>query len=336
MKSQSILNTTTDEQHSTTTTRMEDPTTIGIPDESQLDSVIDLYNHETVDDLTTLLQTYDDHGTVSINNPEYKAQVVFELLSKSQAVLVEAEPWLVDSLMTTDDFTRWEPFFIAFPERAWGTQMKFSNLAPLSEVHHVLTKRDTYYKMANGDEKTPANLDTDPITLAQMFEQQAFTRHELSSFISEETVECDPSGDTTTITAIHACPLPYSKHLILGRNKNNALYGGRGPQFDPHVDIAIDVDREINDYGERKVAIYNDKANKDALNSLDFSETHAEFLPKKSRWKADLSALETLIKELTAHKTVNYISINRITEKAYLTHFDADFLYNIPDYPFME
>ncbi|MFO7751998.1 MAG: hypothetical protein R6V41_02630, partial [Desulfobacteraceae bacterium] len=75
---------------------------------------------------------------------EKKAEAAFELIQKSQAVLIEIEPWFVNKHMGTTDFDRWEPFCVGFPEVAQGRQMKFSNMAPLSEITYRLSQRDTF------------------------------------------------------------------------------------------------------------------------------------------------------------------------------------------------
>lgn len=335
---------------------VSDPTPLGINPDSPFGSNIPVYNHGGTNDVQPHLQAYDDddENNITLGDVSQKAAAAFELIQKSQAVLVEVEPWFVSKHMGTEDFDRWEPFFVAFPEIATGRQMKFTNLAPLSEIAYRFSQRDSHLDAAEAEAVEDVTIDgkgTPAIVKAQIEEQNAFTRYELDAFHNGYTCdECKPKHgnpvcddcddgawvDMDPIQAIHTCLSPWSQHLIIGGRDDGSLYCGRGPLFDRHVDIAIDLDRRINEPGERKVAVYNDKSKKDAMNSLDFNETHARYLGEKARWEVDMGALETVVRDLLAHDDINYVSMHRVTEKAYVTHVNPEFRQAVEGYPGFE
>lgn len=323
---------------------VSDPSSLGIDPDSTFGEEIPVYDHTVKASVKQHLQYYDenDENNITLGNLDHKAETALEVMQKTQAVLVEVEPWFVNMHMSTEDFDRWEPFFVAFPEVATEQQMKFTNLAPLSEIAYRMSQRDTH--LENAESSTLAYEDNNgeypDIVKAQMEEQKAFTRYGLDSFYNgEEDEDGKTNGawvDMSPIHAIHTCLSPWQQHLIIGRSDDGSLYCGRGALFDKHVDVAIDVDRKKNAHGERKVAVYNDKSRKAAMNSLDFSETHARYLGEKARWEVDMDAIETVVRDLLAHEDINYVSLHRSTEKAYVTHLNPAFRDAVDGYPAFE
>lgn len=315
---------------------VSDPTALGIDPDSPFGSEIPVYNHGGADSVKPHIQYYDDddENNITLGNIKQKSEAAFELMKKSQAVLVEVEPWFVNKHMGTEEFDRWEPFFVAFPEIATGRQMKFTNLAPLSEIAYRLSQRDTH--LEEGDNEDQSSENTEPVIKAQMEEQKAFTRYTLDSFYNGNEDEDGTWVDMSPVHAVHTVLSPWPQHLIIGGRDDGSLYCGRGSLFDRHVDIAIDLDRRINEHGERKVAVYNDKSKKDAMNSLDFNKTHARYLGEKARWEVDMEALETVVRELLDHEDINYVSMHRITEKAYVSHVNPGFRQMVEGYPGFE
>ncbi len=333
------------QQHSI---EIEDPSPLGIDPDTKFSTEIPVYDHRETSTFTSRLRSYDesDENKITLGNISQKAKAAFEVMQQSQAVIVEVEPWFVNKHMGTERFDRWEPFFVAFPEIATGRQMKVSNLAPLSEVAYRIRQRDTYLSEA---ESTDQNITYDatgdsefkefpPVVKAQIEEQRAFTRYSLDSFYNGKVV--DEKGratgawvDMDPVHAIHTVLSPWPQHLIVGSRDDGSLYCGRGALFDQHVDVAIDLDRRINDHNERKVAVYNDKSKKDAMNSLSFEETHARYLGEKARWEVDMGAIETVIRDLLKHEDIEYVSLHRITEKAYVTHINPSFRTRVEGYP---
>jgi len=323
---------------------VSDPTPLGIDPDSTFSEEIPVYNHTVTGSVKPHLQYYDENkeNNITLGNIEQKANAAVEVMQKTQAVLVEVEPWFVNMHMGTDEFDRWEPFFVAFPEVATDQQMKFTNLAPLLEVAYRISQRDTHLDNAeSSDLQYDDDADEYPaIVKAQMEEQKAFTRYGLDSFYNgEENDDGETNGawvDMSPIHAIHTCLKPFQQHLIIGGRDDGSMYCGRGALFDKHVDVAIDLDRKKNQHGERKVAVYNDKSRKDAMNSLDFNETHARYLGEKARWEVDMDAIETVVRDLLAHEDINYVSLHRSTEKAYVTHLNPAFRDAIEGYPAFE
>ena len=324
---------------------VSDPSPLGIDPDSTFSEEITVYNHTAQDSLMERLQQYDenDENNITLGNLKHKASAAHEVMQKTQAVVVEVEPWFVNMHMATEEFDRWEPFFVAFPEVTTDHQMKFSNLAPLSEVAYRLSQRDSHLREA--DESADRQYDDDcdeypPIVKAQMEEQKAFTRYELDAYHNGEPDDDGKTDgawvDMEPIHAIHTCLSPWPQHLIIGGRDDGSLYCGRGALFDKHVDVAIDLDRKKNKHGERKVAVYNDKSRKDAMNSLDFNETHARYLGQKARWEIDMDAIETVVRDLLAHEDINYVSLHRTTEKAYVTHLNPSFRDAVEGYPAFE
>lgn len=318
---------------------IEDTTALGIDPDSKFAQEIPIYDHNAQSSFQEHVTFYDEStdNNITLGNMKEKAKAAFEVMQKSQAVVVEVEPWFVNNNMATEDFDRWEPFFVAFPEVADDRQMKFTNLAPLSEVAYRIKQRDQYLEEAS-DEPVPGENDrTHPVVKAQMEEQKAFTRYSLDAFYNGDGDDEDGAWvDMSPIHAIHTVLSPWSKHLIIGGREDGSLYCGRGPLFDSHVDVAIDLDRKINKHGERKIAVYNDKSKKDAMTNLDFNETHARYLGEKGRWEIDLDAIESVVRDLLAHQDIKYVSLHRITEKAYVTHKNPELRQKIEGYPGFE
>lgn len=326
---------------------VSDPSPLGIDPDTEFGEEIPVYDHSGPGSLKPHISYYDENpeNNISLGDVAQKCNAAFEALQKTQAVLVEVEPWFVNRHMGTKQFDRWEPFFVAFPEVTRNAQMKFSNLAPLSEVAYRISQRDSYIEEATQSDLPDAATDSPdeypPIVKAQIAEQEAFSRHTLSSFYNGEPPSDGERAtgawiDQDPIHSIHTCLSPWPQHLILGARDDGSLYCGRGALFDKHVDVAIDTDRRVNDHGERKVAVYNDKSKKDAMNSLAFDETHARYFGEKARWEVDMAAIETVVRDLLAHDDVRYVSVNRITEKAYMTHLNPDFRGVIDGYPGFE
>lgn len=329
---------------------VEDPSPLGINPDSKFGEEVPVYDHSGEKSLRPHLEYYEEaeDNNITLGNLDQKAAAAFEVMQKSQAVVVEVEPWFVNTHMGTEDFDRWEPFFVAFPEVTTDRQMKFTNLAPLSEVAYRISQRDSFLEEAQANDLSGESTDSDsvpdetdgvsPIVKAQIEEQKAFTRYTLDAFYNGEPKDdgSRPTGawvDLDPIHAVHTCLSPWAEHLIIGMHDDGSLYCGRGSLFDKHVDIAIDLDRRINEHGERKAAVYNDKSKKDAMNSLDFDETHARYLGEKARWEVDLAELETVVRELLSHESISYVSMHRITEKAYVTHLNPQFRHRIDGYP---
>jgi predicted GIY-YIG superfamily endonuclease len=317
------------------TSLVEDTTLLGIDPDSEFAAEVPVYNHDRPHEIRDRLKQYNenDSNNLTLGDLKHKAVTAFEIIQKSQAVLVEAEPWLISRHMETDQFDRWEPFFVAFPEIA-SEHMKFTNLAPLSEIAYRLNERNEFLQM-HKQGKTVEHSDYDPMVHAQMQEQLAFARYELDAVAGLESLEEDDGLwiAPTPIKAIHACLSPWQQHLIIGSRDDGSLYCGRGPLFDRHVDVAIDLDRRINEHGERKVAVYNDKSKKNAMNALDFDKTHARYLGEKARWEVDMAAIETVIRSLLMHDHIEFVSLHRITEKAYVTHVNPEFRQMVEGYP---
>lgn len=329
-------------------TSIDNPSALGIDPETTFAQNVPVFEHTGPNSLYPLFESYDtdpDNG-VSMGDITAKTAAAFEILQRSQALLIETEPWFVNKYMQ-DDFDRWEPFFVAFPEVTRNRQMKFTNLAPLSEIAYRLGKRDD---LRDEQAETPPHHQqpgvdetddkTAPIIRSIIEEQKAYTRYSLDSAYLGSTESPETRGvfiDMSPITAIHAVLSPWPHHLIIGQHDDGSLYCGRGAQFDRYVDVAIDLDRRINKHGERKVAVYNDERTKDALKQLDFNSTHAKYLGPKRRWEIDIKSLNEAIPTLLNTDDVNYVSVHRVTEKAYLTHVDTGFFYKRMDnYPAWE
>ncbi len=314
---------------------VDDPSPLGIDPASDFGESIPVYDHGGKESIKPHLQYYEesDDNNITLGDIDQKAHAAYEVMQKSQAVLVEVEPWFVNKHMATDDFDRWEPFFVAFPEIATGRQMKFTNLSPLSEIAYRISRRDSFLQEAEQNSTGHDGDGRPPVVNAQIEEQRAFTRYELDSFYNGDEDEDGTWVDMSPVHAVHTVLSPWSQHLIIGGRDDGSLYCGRGPLFDKHVDVAIDLDRRINDHGERKVAVYNDKSKKDAMNSLDFNETHARYLGEKARWEVDMDAIETVVRDLLDHDDINFVSLHRITEKAYVTHINPEFRSTIEGYP---
>jgi hypothetical protein len=174
---------------------------------------------------------------------------------------------------------------------------------------------------------------------AKKEEHKAFTRYELDCCYTGSKDNPSQRGvwvDMTPIKTIHTCLSPWHEHLIVGKNDDTGeLYCGRGAQFDDHVDIAIDLDRRTGNYdaNERKVAVYNDKEQKDAMEGLSFDETHRQYLGAKARWEIDMSSIDAVIGELLNHSNVSFVSMNRIMEKEFILNCNSAFRNEINGYP---
>lgn len=316
--------------------QIENPDVIGIPSDSEFAENVPVYNHTNATGIKNTLQAWHDADDNNVNLGDYvqKANAAFEIIQRSEAVLVEIDPWFVNEHMGTNQFDRWEPFFLAFPETTQNSQMKFENLAPLSEVAYHLTKREEFAEMH--EDSRPVDGDNRTASVHQQInEQRAYTRYELESHYNPDSDDPNNAGawvDMTPIHALHGCFRPWHNHVLIGTNDTGEKYCGEGQLFDSYVDVAIDLDRRINDFGERKVAVYNDESSKDAMNLLnekyDFDDPdspHARYLGQKGRWEVDLNSLDTVIDELLGHESVEYVSMHTITAKAFITHIDAEF-----------
>lgn len=307
---------------------------LGINPESAFAQTVPVIDHKDTNILQSIFTTYNEErkNNIRLGDTKKKACAAFDVMQKTQSVLIEIEPWFINKKMGDDQYDRWEPFCLGFPEVAIDRQLKVTNVAPLSEVTYQIEKRDSFLQKAqNTDEKVNTRI-THPAVKAQIAEQKAFTRHTLDACYKGED-ENSLWIDKTITEAIHTHLTPWPHHLILTTDSNDELHCGRGPLFDEHISIAIDVDRRKNPQGERKVAVYNDTETKDVMNSLTFDEVHHRYYPQKARWEIDLSSLETFIQQTLTAENIDYISIHRSTEKAYMTHINPQFRNKIHGYP---
>ncbi len=326
---------------------VSDTAPLGIDTTTPFSQTTPVIDHFENDVLENILEYYDScrSNNVDLGDVIQKAHAAFEVLMKTQAVIVEVEPWFISDKMGTDNFDRWEPFCVGFPEVAIDRQFKLTNIAPLSEVSYRIKQRDEYLQQAqnidSATESTVPKQRNHPVVKAQIEEQKAFTRYTLDACYSPDyDTYSNPSErddglwiDQSIIQAVHTHLQPWPHHLILTSNENGKLHCGRGPLFDSHVTIAIDVDRRKNKQGERKVAVYNDADTKHVLNNLDFEKYHQRYLPQKARWEIDLSKIEKFVKTILTSNDVDYVSIHRCTEKAYMTHIRPQFRQDIEGYP---
>lgn len=332
---------------------VENKKAYGIDPKSEFGKSIPVHDHAIQTDFEDLFETVDNNAknNVDMGNIEQKAEAAYEVLRKSQAVLVRVEPWYIHETMgkTTDDkYDRWEPFFIAFPEITEGSQMNFTNLAPLSEITYRIKERNRLLNKTSKSVKDIKESDSEPpwqqhVVGAQTEELKAFTRYKIpcsynGEEIDDETYEIvsdDANGawlDKSIVKSIHIVSNPYDKHFIVGRGQDGSLYCDRGALFEDDIDVAIGIPRE-EEYNLHKVPIFNDKSSKDALNQLEWEETHMRYLGHKKRWQADLKALDTIITELLSHESIQHISVHRVTEKAFVTHYKPSFTNKIDYYP---
>ena len=313
---------------------------LGIDTNTEFHNSVPVHDHGSSKSLQKIIKEYDTdaNNNITLGNVSYKAEAAMDVLHKTPAVLIETEPWFVKQNMGTGAYDRWEPFVVAFPERTVNdTHMLFTNLAPLSEVAHQLSKRDIQLEKASDNNKSTENVSTAAIQ-AQKHEQLAFTRYELECCYNGETNPDDASTNGELIheeivEGIHTCLSPWPQHLIVGAKDNGTLYCGRGSLFDEHVDVAIGLDRRIRKGKERKVALYNDRSTKDIIQRLDFDQTYRKYLGNKKRWEANMDAIEYIITELLIQDEVEYVSLHRSTEKAYTTHINPSFKGEIEGYP---
>lgn len=320
---------------------VDDPSPLSINPDGEFGENVPVFNHTGESSLKPHVTHYDESpdNSITLGNVDQKINAAFEVLQKSQAVLVEIEPWFVHEYMGSDDFDRWEPFFVAFPETAPDQQMKFSNLAPLSEVAYRIRQRDSFLEQAQTSDAVDNSEEPDPVVKAQIEEQKAFCRYTLDSCYNGPDGEDGVWIDQEPVHAIHAVLSPWAQHLIIGARDNGELYCGRGAMFDKQVDVAIGLNRRAREYNgrnERKVAVFNDKDKKNALNGLPWDDTHARYIGQKGRWEVDLAALETVVRELLSDDDIQFVSMHRITEKAYVTHMNPGFRNRIHGYPGFE
>lgn len=326
--------------------QITDPSPLGINPNTEFSNEVPVYTHNSAETIEMLLTDYseDDSNDIRLGNEQRKAANVIEVLRKSQAVLVEVEPWFVSKHMGTRDFDRWEPFFVAFPECARERQMKFTNLAPLSEVSYRLSQRDIALQEITGSQQEELTTASETeiskqLRTAKAEEHKAFTRYELDCAYTGDEDSPSKRGvwvDMKPIKTLHTCLSPWHEHLIIGRNDDTgALYCGREAQFSDHVDVAIDLDRRVSKYDsdERKVAVYNDKGQKEAMESLDFEATHRQYLGAKARWEVDVASIARVVTELLEHESIEFVSLNRVMEKEYIINYDKGFHTNIEGYP---
>lgn len=320
---------------------VRNPQPLGINPESTFNETVDVIDHPKPATLKEYFEAYDSgESNVSLGNIDYKTKAAFDVLQKTQSVLIEVEPWYVNDKMGSKEYDRWEPFVVAFPEQTVnGNHMLFTNLAPLSEVAYQLKQRDIALEKIESEKDTTDS--TDATKRAQQHEQRAFTRYTLDCCYNGEESENEDSGlrgeliNHKIISNIHACLSPWPQHLIVGVS-DGKLYCGRGSLFDEHVDIAIGIDRRKNEYNERKVALYNNRQSKDEIQRLDFDTTHAKYLGKKKRWEVDLDSVDYVIKTLLGEENIDYVSLSRTVEKAFITHIDSSFSNDIAGYPGFE
>lgn len=304
---------------------------LGIDPESTFAENVPILKANTSTGIKERLLKYneDPNNNVTLGDVEQKADAVAELLHKSNAILVETEPWLVNKHMGTEEYDRWEPFFVAFPEVTFDNQIKVSNLAPVSEISYQIKRRDEHLTEAtkNPDDVTTSDTNEYPIIKAQQNEQLAFSRHPLDSCADEAAL------DHSIVESIYVNTRSWPEHLLVGIDDNDQLYCGRGELFEDVVDVAIGLDRRVSDYNERKVAIFNDKSTKNALKALPWDETYIKYRGNEQRWEANMDAINTIITELLQHESIDYVSLHRITEKAYKMHLNHSFGSNIDGYP---
>lgn len=326
--------------------QITDPSPLGINPDTKFNEEVPVYSHNSMDTIELLFTDYteDDETNIRLGNETQKAKNVIEVLKKSQAVLVEVEPWFVSQHMGSPEFDRWEPFFVAFPECARNRQMKFTNIAPLSEVSHRISQRDIALEKISGTQQDELSVsDTESISeqlrKAKNEEHKAFTRYELDCAYTGSEDSASKRGvwvDMKPIKTIHTCLSPWHEHLLIGVNdETGELYCGRDAQFSDHVDVAIDLDRRTSDYDkeERKVAVYNDKGQKDAIEQLDFDQTHRQYLGAKARWEIDAASIAYTVRSLLEHETIEFVSLNRIMEKEFIINYDKGFHTDINGYP---
>lgn len=302
--------------------------------ESEFEQSIPITNHESVDSVTDYLEECNEReGDIDLGDIPNKAEATFELLQKSNALLIEIEPWFPHKYMACDEFDRWEPFIIGHFEGVIGRQIEVSNIAPLSEIAYQLQQRTKYLSAAesqDNDEKKTTHLQN-----ALKNEHAAFTRYPLTACYNNND-ETEPSKgvriDKNPIRSVHTHYTEWPHNLIIGK-KSNSLYCGRGALFDRHVDVAIEFDRYQNSHGEKKVALFNTKGTKDAVKTLDFDTCHIRYLGKKQRWEFDLQSLDHVIRNLLEHELIDYVSLHRITEKMFATFVDPSFRKSIAGYP---
>jgi len=300
------------------------PESIGIAANTEIAAERPVYEHRNVDGIEAVFTAYDadDSNNVSLGDVEQKATYVFEVLKSTNAVLVEIEPWFVNRYMGSDEFDRWEPFCIGFLETSLGDrQVKFTNLAPVSEITYQLSQRDIHDDAEN----------------SVRAEYRAMTRYALSACYNGDTdlppEKCGARVDMKPITAFHTAASSRADHLIVGSRDDGTMYCGRGQLNDKHVDVQIGLGWRENEYGEQKVTLWNDETTKDAVSELPFGETHARYLGEKQRWEVDFTAIETVLESLLQHDDVAFVSLHRLTEKAHRVETDAKLSDKIDGYP---
>lgn len=289
--------------------------------EATLRQAIEVYN-----------ETEDDYP-ISLKNITEKAKAVHEILSRSRAVLVETSPGLVKATCgkEDDDYGRFEPFFVAYPEYVSSGQMLFRSMAALSEVYHQIRTRDRYLE---GDLAPESDSEYTPEEAAARAEKDAFTRYQLDSFYDAES-DPDHDGDyfdKGVIDAIHVDKSPIRNSLLIGSN-NDGLYAGRGNLSEG--DVTIGLDRLITDdkYANKKVEIHSEYKHRNAFASLSLPDTGALYNSHYyGKWEVDLSCLGTVINDLATHDEISLIGVHPITEAAYRREHNANFGEDIDGY----
>lgn len=310
---------------------------LGITPDSKFAEEITVFEHGAPTTISHRFSPYlTEDSNVSMGDHKQKAAAAFEVIQKSPAVLLEVAPWFVNNHMGDDEFDRWEPFVVGFPEYTSERQMMFTNLAPLSEVAYRIAERDKLLEETDPEGPPPTD-PQHPKALAHLQEYLAFSRFPLdAAYCNEGDGAPEHRGvyiDAKPIDALHVCQKTWPQNLIIGQNDAGELYCGRSSLFDRHVDVALGLIRRTNQFDERKVAVYNDKSTKTALNALEFDATHAQYLGAKERWEVDLGALPTVISSLLNHDDIDYVSIHRVTERTHLIQYDPNFFTTIEGYP---
>lgn len=320
------------------TTQSLDTTQFGIDQNSEFvgEKDVDVINHADADEIQRRLEAYgeDEDNNITIKDAEQKAKAAFEVIARSDAVLVETQAWFVSKKMSDDTFDRWEPFFLAFPETTNNGQMLFRNMAALSEVAYTISQRDQYEQMArDGDEVE--NSDYSAIEQAQMAEQRAFTRYRLDSYHPKEWV------DGSIIESVHVADVENQRDLLVSADGDGNLSCERGDI--EQADIGIELDRYVDD-GEFKVAVLTEAEDEitEAMKALDFDadnneddeySSHRKYKRTVGRWEVDLRSIPEVVEDLATAAGVDTVGVHRVTEKAVRVHVSNEFGQDIAGYP---
>lgn len=322
-----------------TTLTNDETEKFSIDPDSDFAANVDVINHLNSNSLETVIRNAIEHYNenteypISTKNLAEKATTVHEVLSQSQAVLVETSPGLVKSTCGEEDpdFDRFEPFIVAFPEYTSKGQMLFRGMAALSEVYHEMLTRNRYLE----GELTPASdIEYTAEEMAQKAKKDAFTRYPLDSYYDDNN-SYDHDGeylDKVVIEGIHVCDEPIQNCLLVGSN-DTGLYSGRGNFSEGSIMIGLDRLETDDQYKNKKVEIFSEYKHRNAFGTLSLPETGALYNQHfHGRWEADLSCIGTVVNDLANHDDISLVSIHPITEAAYQREYDPDFGNDIDGY----